>query len=79
MTMVPAGRVALELGARFGKDAPPIIVRPDLAGLCRQGRIAPATIRWCGKRQVALADDACCRPAAYIVHVGFGLANAVKP
>ena len=77
MTMVPAGRVALELGARFGKDAPPISsgltwrvysARQDAAGnfpLVREEKVGSPTI--------------ILPPGPYIVHVGFGLANAAKP
>ena len=77
MTMVPAGRVALELGARFGKDAPPITsgltwrvysARQDSAGnypLVREEQVGSPTI--------------VLPPGPYIVHVGFGLANAAKP
>ncbi len=77
MTMVPAGRVALELGARFGKDAPPITSgltwrvysgRQDSAGnypLVREEKVGSPTI--------------VLPPGPYIVHVGFGLANATKP
>src|SRR3954471_13173510 len=77
MLMVPAGKVALELGARFGKDAPPITsgltwriynAKPDTAGsyhLVREDKgPAPTMVL---------------PPGPYIVHVGFGLANAVKP
>ncbi len=75
--MVPAGRVALELGARFGKDAPPITsgltwriysAKPDAAGgyqMVREEKNASPTL--------------VLPPGPYIVHVGFGLANAVKP
>jgi len=77
MTMVPAGRVALELGARFGKEAPPITSgltwrvysgRQDSSGnypLVREEKVGSPTI--------------VLPPGPYIVHVGFGLANATKP
>jgi hypothetical protein len=77
MTMVPAGRVALELGARFGKDAPPITsgltwrvysAKQDSTGnypLVREEKVGSPTI--------------VLPPGPYIVHVGFGLANAAKP
>lgn len=77
MPMVPAGQVALALSARFGKDADPIggglnwrvyAAKPDEAGnfkLMREEKSPAPTI---------------VLPAgAYIVHVGFGLATAVKP
>jgi hypothetical protein len=77
MLMVPAGKVALELGARFGKDAPAITsglvwriynAKADAAGayqLIREEKSASPTM--------------VLPPGTYIVHVGFGLANAVKP
>ncbi|MGE0566066.1 MAG: hypothetical protein AB7O50_16315 [Pseudolabrys sp.] len=75
--MVPAGQVALQLGARFGKDAAPITsgliwrvyaAKPDTAGtyrLLREEKSAAPTL-------VLPAGN-------YVVYVGFGLANAVKP
>jgi hypothetical protein len=75
--MVPAGQVALALGARFGKDAAPIsggldwriyAAKPDAAGnfrLVREDKAPAPTI-------VLPAGN-------YIVHVDFGLATAVKP
>ena len=77
MPMVPAGQVALELGARFGKDAPPIT-----AGLT--WRVYAAKSDQSGQHRL-LREDKTPSPTlilpagAYIVHVGFGLANAVKP
>ena len=75
--MVPAGQVALALSARFGTEAPPITggltwrvygAKPQPDGnfpLLREDKSPAPTI---------------VLPAgAYIVHVGFGLANAVKP
>ena len=77
MPMVPAGQVALALSAKFGKDAAPIAggltwrvfaAKPDAAGnfkLVHEDKTAAPTM---------------VLPAgAYIVHVGFGLATAVKP
>jgi hypothetical protein len=77
MPMVPAGQVALALGARFGKDAPPITggldwrvyaAKPDASGnfrLVREDKApAPTMVLPAGN---------------YIVHVDFGLATAVKP
>ena len=75
--MVPAGQVALSLSARFGKDAGPIdggltwrvyAARADAAGNFR-----------------LIKEDSSPSPTlvlpagSYIVHVGFGLATAVKP
>ena len=75
--MVPAGQVALALSARFSKDAPPITggliwrvyaAKPDAAGnyrLIKEDKSSAPTM-------VLSAGD-------YIVHVGFGLATAVRP
>jgi hypothetical protein len=77
MPMVPAGQVALALSARFGKNAAPIAggltwqvyaAKPDAAGnfhMLREDESAAPTI--------------VLPPGGYIVHVGFGLATAVKP
>jgi hypothetical protein len=75
--MVPAGQAALSLSARFGKQAPPITggltwrvfaAKPDARGnfnLVKEDKSPSPTM---------------VLPAgAYIVHVGFGLATAVKP
>jgi len=74
---VPAGQVALALNARFGKETPPIggglvwriyNAKPDANGnfkLVREDKSpAPTLVLPAGP---------------YIVHVGFGLASAVKP
>ncbi len=77
MPLVPTGKVALSLGARFGKDAPPIT-----GGLT--WRIFAATPDAGGKFRL-LKEDKVPAPTvvlpagAYIVHVGFGLATAVRP
>jgi len=75
--MVPAGKVALALSARFGKDAPLIdggltwrvyAAKPNAKGDFRlvqeDKQPAPTLVLPAGR---------------YIVHVGFGLATAVKP
>ena len=77
MMMVPAGKVALELGARFAKDAPPIN-----SGLT--WRVYAAKADKSGsfnliKEDTSAAPTMLLPPGSYIVHVGFGLANAVKP
>jgi hypothetical protein len=77
MMMVPAGKVALELGARFAKDAPPIN-----SGLT--WRVYAAKADKTGtfnlvKEDTSAAPTILLPPGSYIVHVGFGLANAVKP
>jgi hypothetical protein len=75
--MVPAGKVALALSARFGRDAAAIgggltwrvyAANPDAKGkfrLVKEDKLpAPTLVLPAGR---------------YIVHVGFGLATAVKP
>ncbi len=77
MPMVPAGKVALSLSARFGKQAPVIkggldwrvfAAKPDADGKFRlvdeKKSSAPVMVL---------------PPGAYIVHVDFGLATAVRP
>ncbi|MBV9346750.1 MAG: hypothetical protein JOZ70_13700 [Pseudolabrys sp.] len=77
MPMVPAGQVALELGARFSKDAPPIT-----SGLT--WRIYAAKPEANGQHRL-LREEKSPSPTVvlptgvYIVHVGFGLATAAKP
>ena len=75
--MVPAGQVALALSARFGKGAPLID-----GGLT--WRVYSARPDATGKYQLVKEDKSpaptMVLPAgAYVVHVGFGLATAVKP
>ena len=75
--MVPAGKVALALSARFGKGAPLID-----GGLT--WRVYAAKRDTTGNFQLVKEDKTpaptIVLPAgAYIVHVGFGLATAVKP
>ena len=75
--MVPAGQVALALSARFGKGAPLID-----GGLT--WRVYSAKRDASGKYQLVKEDKSpeptIVLPAgAYVVHVGFGLATAVKP
>jgi hypothetical protein len=77
MPMVPAGQVALALSARFGKGAAPIeggltwrvySAKRDTAGAFRLV-----------KEEKSPAPTLVLPAGAYIVHVGFGLATAVKP
>jgi hypothetical protein len=75
--MVPAGQVALALSARFGKDAAAIT-----GGLT--WRIYAAKADPTGNFRLIKEDNSpaptVVLPAGpYIVHVGFGLATAVKP
>jgi hypothetical protein len=74
---VPPGEVALALNARFGKDAPAIgggltwrvyAAKPDASGKYRLV-----------KEDKSAAPTLVLPPGSYIVHVGFGLATAVKP
>src|SRR4051812_331906 len=77
LMMVPAGRVALELGARFAKDAPAIT-----SGLTWRVYAAKADASGSFnliKEDKSAAPTLVLPPGSYIVHVGFGLANAVKP
>ena len=75
--MVPAGQVALALSARFGKQEAPIAggltwrvfaAKPDAGGNFRLV-----------KEDQSPAPTLVLPPGPYIVHVGFGLATAVKP
>ncbi len=75
--MVPAGKVALALSARFGKNAPVIdggltwrvyAAKPDAQGKFRLV-----------KEDKSPTPTMVLPAGAYIVHVGFGLATAVKP
>ncbi len=75
--MVPAGKVALGLSARFGKQDPPI--RGGLVW-----RVFAAKADAGGKYRLVKEEKAASPlmvlPAgAYIVHVDFGLATAVRP
>jgi hypothetical protein len=77
MPMVPAGQVALSLSARFGKQAPPI-------GGGLTWRIFSAKADQAGSFALVKEDSnpaptLVLPPGNYIVHVGFGLATAVKP
>lgn len=75
--MVPAGKVALGLSARFGRQAPPI--RGGLVW-----RVFAAKADADGKfrliKEEKAASPLMVLPAgSYIVHVDFGLATAVRP
>jgi hypothetical protein len=75
--MVPAGKVALALSARFGKDAPQID-----GGLT--WRVYGSKADTHGKypliqEEKSPAPTLVLPAGRYIVHVGFGLATAVKP
>ncbi|HEX3858318.1 MAG TPA: hypothetical protein VHV58_01840 [Pseudolabrys sp.] len=75
--MVPAGQSALVLGARFGKDAAQITngltwriyaAKADASGAYRLI-----------KEDKSAAPTLVLPAGAYVVHVGFGLATAVRP
>src|SRR5262249_57452973 len=75
--VVPAGQVALALSARFGKDAVPI-------GGGLTWRVYGAKADTNGNFKLVKEDKSptptLVLPAgSYIVHVGFGLATAIKP
>ena len=75
--MVPAGQAALLLSARFGKEAPAIP-----GGLTWRVYAAKADDKGLFKllKEDKSASPTMVLPAGtYIVHVGFGLATAVKP
>jgi hypothetical protein len=74
---VPAGQASLALSARFGKEAPAIT-----GGLIWRVYAAKADAQGNFKliKEDKSASPTLVLPAgAYIVHVGFGLATAVKP
>jgi hypothetical protein len=75
--MVPAGKAALALNARFGKDAPLID-----GGLTWRvyGAKADANGNYPLVQEEKTPSPTLVLPAgSYVVHVGFGLASAVKP
>lgn len=75
--LVPAGQVALQLDARFGKGAPPIT-----GGLTWRvyAAKADATGTYRVVREDRTASPTIVLPAGtYLVYAGLGLANTVKP
>jgi hypothetical protein len=75
--MVPAGQVALALSARFGKDAPPI--SGGLTWRVYAAKADPGGTFRLVREEKSAAPTLVLPPGNYIVHVGFGLATAVKP
>ncbi|MGB7258269.1 MAG: hypothetical protein ACRECC_09485 [Pseudolabrys sp.] len=76
MPMVPAGQVALALAARFGKDAAPIsggLTWRVFAATPEQGSFRLV------KEDKSPSPTLVLPAGGYIVHVGFGLATAVRP
>jgi hypothetical protein len=77
MPVVPAGRVALVVAARYGRDAPQIgagliwrvyTAKPDASGAFRLL-----------KEEKAAAPIFVLPPGNYVVHASFGLASAARP
>ena len=77
MPMVPAGQVALALSARFGKDAPAI--NGGLTWRVYAAKAEPGGAFRMLREEKTAAPTLVLPPGNYIVHVGFGLATAVKP
>jgi len=75
--MVPAGQVALALSARFGKEAPGI--GGGLTWRVYAAKAEPGGSFKLIKEDKSPAPTLVLPAGAYIVHVGFGLATAVKP
>ncbi|MFN3658113.1 MAG: hypothetical protein ACK4UO_12725 [Pseudolabrys sp.] len=75
--MVPAGQVALSLGARFGKQAPPIA--GGLTWRVYAAKADPSGNFKLIKEDASPAPTFVLPAGNYVVHVGFGLATAVKP
>jgi hypothetical protein len=77
LMMVPAGQVALELSARFGKGAQQItsglVWRVYAAKQNADGQMRLI------KQDTTPAPTMVLPAGSYIIYVGFGLANAVKP
>ncbi len=75
--MVPAGQVALALSARFGKDAPAI--SGGLTWRVYAAKAEPNGMFRLIKEDSSPSPTLVLPAGAYIVHVGFGLATAVRP
>ena len=74
--VVPAGRVALAVAARYGRDAAADRRRPDLAGLC--GKPDATGIFRLVKEEQTAAPTFVLPPGNYVVHASLGLASAAK-
>jgi hypothetical protein len=77
MPMVPAGQVALALSARFGKNA--ALIGGGLTWRVFAARPGPDGNFKLVREEKAPAPTMVLPAGDYIVHVGFGLATAVKP
>jgi hypothetical protein len=75
--MVPAGQVALALSARFGKGAP--VIDGGLTWRVYSAKRDATGNYQLVKEEKSPAPTMVLPAGAYIVHVGFGLATAVKP
>ncbi len=75
--MVPAGHVALALSARFGKGAP--IIDGGLTWRVYSAKPGPGGTFGLIKEDKSPTPMLVLPAGSYIVHVGFGLATAVKP
>ena len=75
--MVPAGQAALALSARFGKDAP--VIPAGLTWRIYAGKSDAKGNFKLIKEDKSAAPTVVLPAGSYIVHVGFGLATAVKP
>ena len=77
MPMVPAGQVALALSARFGKQAP--VIGGGLTWRVYAAKAEPGGSFKLVKEDKSPSPTLVLPAGGYIVHVGFGLATAVKP
>jgi hypothetical protein len=77
MPMVPAGQVALALSARFGKEAP--VIGGGLTWRVYAAKAEPGGSFKLVKEDKSPSPTLVLPAGSYIVHVGFGLATAVKP
>jgi hypothetical protein len=77
MPMVPAGQVALALSARFGKEAP--VIGGGLTWRVYAAKAEPGGSFKLIKEDKSPSPTLVLPAGSYIVHVGFGLATAVKP
>jgi hypothetical protein len=77
MPVVPVGQVALALSAHFGKDAPAI--GGGLTWRVYAAKAEPGGSFKLLKEDKSPAPTLVLPVGDYIVHVGFGLANSVKP
>lgn len=75
--MVPAGHVALALSARFGKGAP--VIDGGLTWRVYSAKPNPGGTFRLIKEDKSATPTLVLPAGSYIVHVGFGLATAVKP